>query len=336
MTFRLHVDATAWRAHIDAQNQQVTAAGATLVPVIKGNGYGFGADLLLREAARINTPAIAVGNVTEARDVLRTHEHGFTGDVVVLNPWDERDRAASAVWNEIESYDNSHRLIRTVSSEYSRQIIGKRRHLVEQQSAMQRFGISGVIAAGDAEGVSVHLPLVHQSLPTISGEAPSLWVSHVDDKQLSVLRVDNSRVLVRRGTALWLGARSVLRARGTVLDVHRDVQAPVGYRQRKGPAHGTLIIVGGGTSHGVALEAPSAASTLRQRGVSAARGVLDAAGRALSPFSIHGKQMWFAEPPHMHVSMVWLPNSASAPAIGDELDCDIRMTTAHFDAVAFH
>ena len=36
----------------------------------------------------------------------------------------------------------------------------------------------------------------------------------------------------------------------------------------------------------------------------------------------------------MHVSLLLLPASVDPPAIGTELDCDVRMTTLHPDAVA--
>jgi hypothetical protein len=67
--------------------------------------------------------------------------------------------------------------------------------------------------------------------------------------------------------------------------------------------------------------------------VTAGTGALDAAGRALSPFRWQGKQRWFAEPPHQHVSMVWLPAGVVVPAVGDRLDADVRYTTSRFDAV---
>jgi hypothetical protein len=143
-------------------------------------------------------------------------------------------------------------------------------------------------------------------------------------------------VHLRTGTALWLGQRDAVQALGTVLEVHEDVAGAVGYRQRRGS--GTLVIVGGGTAHGVAISAPAAAASARQRVVSVAGGVLEAAGRVRSPFRAGGARApraWFVEPPHMHVSMLWLPRSAKVPNIGDQWPCEIRMTTASFDSVSF-
>ncbi|MGB3014395.1 MAG: hypothetical protein WBB41_07240, partial [Candidatus Nanopelagicales bacterium] len=69
---------------------------------------------------------------------------------------------------------------------------------------------------------------------------------------------------------------------------------------------------------------------------------LEATGRSRSPFQWGDKLLWFAEPPHMQVSMLWLPDSVLReglanglrnPAVGDTLDCRVRHTTALFDAV---
>jgi hypothetical protein len=137
----------------------------------------------------------------------------------------------------------------------------------------------------------------------------------------------------RIGTRLWLD-RTSLKARGTVLAVHPLPNGThVGYRQRSGPRDGTLVVVSGGTSHGIGLSAPSPASSVRQRVVTAGTGALDAAGRAMSPFTCDGKQRWFAEAPHAQVSMIWLPRGAVIPTVGDQLTADVRFTTSHFDAI---
>ncbi|HEY7857402.1 MAG TPA: alanine racemase [Candidatus Nanopelagicales bacterium] len=166
--------------------------------------------------------------------------------------------------------------------------------------------------------------------------APTLWVSHLDDGELEVVgtALPDTALRVRIGTRLWLGARSALVARGTVLAVHQVRRGQrSGYRQRRTSRDSVLLVVGGGTAHGVALEAPSAVSSVRQRVVAAGSGVLEAGGLALSPFSVAGKQRWFAEPPHMQVSLVHLAAGVPAPVVGDEVDCDVRLTTATFDRI---
>lgn len=166
-------------------------------------------------------------------------------------------------------------------------------------------------------------------------EAACLWVSHLDDSELGAVVRSCSTLSVRPriGTRLWLD-RTSLKARGTVLAVHPLPNGThVGYRQRSGPRDGTLVVVSGGTSHGIGLSAPSPASSVRQRVVTAGTGALDAAGRAMSPFTCDGKQRWFAEAPHAQVSMIWLPRGAVIPTVGDQLTADVRFTTSHFDAI---
>ena len=171
---------------------------------------------------------------------------------------------------------------------------------------------------------------------TALSAAPTLWISHLDDRELTALRtaLPSTPLRVRVGTRLWLGDRGALVARGTVLAVH-DVSKGerAGYRQRRAARDGSLLVIGGGTSHGVALSAPTPAASSRQRVVSIGSGVMEAGGKSLSPFTIAGKQRWFVEPPHMQVSLVRLPEGVPAPNVGDDVDCDVRLTTASFDRV---
>jgi alanine racemase len=166
--------------------------------------------------------------------------------------------------------------------------------------------------------------------------ASTLWVSHLDDSELAAVArtADELAIRARTGTRLWLGTRPALAVTGTVLAVHPLPSGThIGYRQRTGPKDSTLIVVSGGTAHGIGLAAPTPAASLRQRAVTAGTGVLDAAGRALSPFSWAGSRRWFAEPPHQHHSMLWLPRGCVIPAVGDQVPAEVRFTTSRFDAV---
>ena len=166
--------------------------------------------------------------------------------------------------------------------------------------------------------------------------SPTLWLSHVADAELAVIRtlLPDVALRVRIGTRLWHGDRTALAARGTVLAVHGVARGErSGYRQGRSSRDGALLVVAGGTAHGVALAAPRAVSGARQRVSSLGVGVLEAGGRALSPFTVAGRQRWFAEPPHMQVSLLRLPAGLPVPAVGDEVDCEVRLTTATFDEV---
>ena len=93
------------------------------------------------------------------------------------------------------------------------------------------------------------------------------------------------------------------------------------------------MVVSGGTSHGIGMEAPTGDQSIRDRAATLARGGLDAVGFVRSPFTIDGKLRLFAEPPHMQASMLFLPHGPRVPAVGEEIDVRVRMTTTRFDRV---
>jgi hypothetical protein len=228
------------------------------------------------------------------------------------------------------------------------------RVLVEGETSMARHGLdrhelaAAVAALGDlrVEGFAVHLPMAGDNLGEAENWAAALeasqvetttfYVSHLTQAELTVLRERRPQLDIRPriGTSLWLGDLGALSVRATVLDSHLVARGErVGYRQRPMPRDGYLLVISGGTSNGIGLEAPKASGGVVQRGKSLAKGGLEAAGFSLSPYTVDGKQRWFAEPPHMQASMVFLPSSAQAPQVGDRVDVAVRFTTATFDAV---
>jgi len=430
VSFTLHVDGPQWREHTasvrDAVRDVITGEGAgarfgDIVPVAKGNGYGFGLANLAVETARLGMDRIAVGTPFEAGAVARY----FGGEILVMQPWDPRDAAGSAIWTMIDKSAYADRVIRTIASVDALRSLAQAtleshspdsaethkpiRILIEGLTSMRRFGIAEPdldalltdTAVRDSlrqrrielQGLAIHLPLTqpvaphvqtlesswHDTTPIprlsknatgrvreawawtltwiralgaledagcpLTDDAAALWVSHLDDTELGELRatIPDMPLRVRIGTKLWLGAPQALAARGTVLAVHTVSKGrAVGYRQRGAPKDGLLVVVGGGTSHGVGLEAPSPAVSMRQRAVAAGSGALEASGRAKSPFTWDDKRRWFAEPPHMQVSLLWLSSDdvrqavgrgGRVPAVGDEWECRVRHTTAAFDRI---
>jgi hypothetical protein len=343
--FSLHVQAEPWRRHADEVRHQVQG----LVPVAKGNGYGFGLAMLAEEAQRLSCDTIAVGQLDE----LAAVHDAFLGNVMVLTPWHPLVDTALPV---------DPRLIVTAAHPESvRALAGSSIHVVvELLTSMRRFGldedalshalddIRGLLLSGFA----LHLPIDDGGLSRVDEvsswlttlrrlrlSTDTLWVSHLSDADLAQLRRRHPETTLRPriGTRLWLGAPSSYQAKGTVLAVHHTRRGQrFGYRQRKAAKDGHLLVIGGGTSHGVALAAPRAVRTVTARAKAAAVGGLEASGRSLSPFHVDGKRRWFAEPPHMQVSMVWLPGDAQPPQVGDEVDVDVRMTTAAFDRLILH
>lgn len=340
MTFTLYVDVDRWRAH----QKQVLADLPGLVPVAKGNGYGLGDLRLAEECTLLGVDAMAVGIEEELAGVL----DAFGGDVLVLTPVLPGT-----------TYDVHPRVIRTVAHlEALRCAPAGARVVVECRTSMNRHGIrpdelpavTDVIGGARLEGFAVHLPLDRPGgvdpaaetaawvdrLAAAGLPTSTLWVSHLSAAELADLRARHPGVAFRPrvGTRLWLGDRGALQARGTVLDVEPLARGErSGYRQHRAPSAGHLVVVSGGTAHGVALEAPKPVRGPVQRAKVLALGSLEAAGRNLSPFSWAGRQRWFIEPPHMQVSLVFVPHGVDPPSIGDELDCEVRLTTTHPDRV---
>ena len=89
MSFRLTIDGPAWDRTLHA----VAARNPGLVPVIKGNGYGFGSALLADRARELGVPVVAVGVAAEI-DAVRAY---YAGDVLVMGPLQRSEVAATAV-----------------------------------------------------------------------------------------------------------------------------------------------------------------------------------------------------------------------------------------------
>ena len=322
----LRLDGERWREHLR------TVAGATpgIVPVIKGNGYGFGLRRLAEESRTLGADTVGVGIPSEV-GVVR---EAFPGDVVILNPWDPSSELAREL-----TRDSS--VITTVSRLQDLELLAARddrpRVLVEVLTSMRRHGIppddlgqvTALLAGVRFEGWTIHLPLHadgryaeaerlgHAALVAAAGR---LWFSHLPPeetvalaRQLGGADADPVPVRQRVGTRLWLD-RTSRSTTATVLDIHEIKRGErAGYRQRVCPADGWIVVVAGGTSHGIGMEAPTSAKTLRHRAIAFATGSLAAAGLALSPYTINGKKRWFLEPPHMQSSQVFCPARSSRP-----------------------
>lgn len=225
-------------------------------------------------------------------------------------------------------------------------------HLPLATPEQPRVGSIGMLQAADTptgNPVVVGSARVHEVVawgllwPSLLGhlggqdDAGALWLSHLTEAECT----DVARALpdlplrLRIGSRLWLGAKGALQARATVLAVHPVPEGQAaGYHQRRGPRGGHIVVVSGGTSHGVALVAPRPGVSARQRVAAASVGALEAAGRLRSPFVLpSGGHAWFLEPPHMHVSMLRIPRGTIPPPVGELIDCDVRLTTVLPDAI---
>ncbi len=288
---------------------------------------------------------LAVGTTYEAARI----KDWFGGDLLVLTPYRVGE----------EPVPLPDRVIRSVSSVDGVQGLVGARVVIEVMSTMRRHGV------GEEDLVeAAHAPSTtyasRASRSTCRWTAPTartpsrrssagwsgcararlplhtMFVSHVRPQELAQLQQQfpQTRFRARIGTRLWLGDHEATEYRGAVLDVTRIAKGDrYGYRQQQAAGDGHLVVVAGGTSHGVGLEAPKAVHGVMPRAKGVARAGLATVNRNLSPFVWAGKQRWFAEPPHMQVSILFLPGDVAPPAVGDELVAHLRHTTTQFDRV---
>jgi hypothetical protein len=369
MSLTLRVDGERWRAHL----QRVAAATPGLTPVVKGNGYGFTPGRLARKAAWLaarghGVDTLAVGTYDELPHVAARYD----GDLMVLTPWRPRGAAEEVDpglgRRLVHTLSRLADLTDLLERQPDARIVLERATSMRRHgmSAADLRVASRVLAehrGARLEGVALHLPLAGPGgahVPEVErlmtdvvsadldkldrrgskldrrGGGRTVWVSHLTADELTRLRAAYPDVTFRPriGTGLWLGDRAALRVTATVLDVHPLERGDVfGYRGRAAPRSGHLLVVSGGTAHGIGLESPTGDGSLRARAATLARGGLDAAGFVRSPYSVDGRQRFFAEPPHMQASMLFLPAGAQVPAVGDEVDVRVRFTATTFDRV---
>ena len=340
MSLILHVTAEKWRTHLETV---VANSEAQVVPVIKGNGYGFGKKVLAQEATNLNLPVVAVATIAEAEEVQSV----FPGEILLLSP---------------SAHSDSERVIHTISphsSVFSAKM--PKKFVLELLSPIHRHGFSvsdlgnaldKYSKSGKCEGIAIHLPIdqkssasewIDKNLQSITerGIDPtefnnSVWISHISGKDLNKLTKNWPQIIwkVRIGTDLWLGDRAALKVKAQVLDLHA-IQRPtrVGYRQYL-IGRGWLLVVSGGTSNGIGLEVATPKRDFLSQVKTLTKSFLNLFGWNPSPFTWNGKNLEFAEAPHMHLSLLTLKGKA-APKISSEIDVHVRFTTTTFDQVVF-
>ncbi len=300
MTIRLTVDRTRWWNHATEVAETIDG----LVPVVKGNGYGFGRANLAIAAGRLSE-IIAVGTVHE----LDGLPDGVT--VVVLTPTLRAPASTEPVLTV-----GSHRHIDALAGWEGRVVI-------KLESPMHRYG-GGIELVAEAQraglrtvGVAIHPPLAgtdEERLATIEAQLPGIdpsldvWLSHLSPGAYESLPTTH-RYKLRVGTYLWHGDREAIKLEADVLDT-RPVAAgtTAGYRLVPIDRDGTLVMVGAGSAAGVA-PLPD--------------------GR--SPFHFARARLDLVEPPHMHTSMVVVARGQSCPIPGDWVDLQRPLTMTSAD-----
>lgn len=312
MTLVLRVDTAAWTQHVDRVADRVHG----LIPVVKGNGYGFGRSVLMTHAATI-AHDVAVGSA---------HELGDVPDAMrpfVLTP-------VGAGVDVVARRD----AVLTVAAPRDLQELGRlgarNPVVVKLRSSMQRYGveIAGATALRtEAERLghevvawSVHLPLAGSDTEHVAEVASiasglstdiPLHVSHVGESAASLRDAVAHRVVVRTGTHLWLGDKSMLALHADVIAMRVATAGAAGYRATPVVHDARLVMIGCGSSHGV--------------------GALDD-GR--SPFHFGRRRLEMIEAPHMHTTMLMV-NDAPYPQAGDWVDVQQPLTRVHPDVITW-
>ena len=300
MTIRLTVDRTRWWNHATEVAQSVDG----IVPVVKGNGYGFGRVNLATAASRLS-PIIAVGTVHEL--------DGLPADVttVVLTP-------------TLHAPVTTDPVLTVGSLAHIDALAGwEGRVIVKLESAMRRYG-GAVDLVGEAQraglrtvGVAIHPPLAgsdEDRLTAIESQLPDIdpsldvWLSHLSPGAYEALPTTH-RYKLRVGTYLWHGDREAIKLEADVLDTKSArAGSRAGYRLNEIGESGTLVMIGAGSASGVAPLAD---------------------GR--SPFHFARHRLELIEPPHMHTSMVIVPRGQSCPIVGDWVDVQRPLTMTSAD-----
>jgi hypothetical protein len=365
LSLTLHVDTARWRAHQDA----VLARHPDLVPVVKGvNGYGLGLPNLMEAATKLAAAGVEITAVGTAAEAELAKDH-YSGRLLVLMPYlagedvrDLPDRVIRTVADveALQALPGRRVVVDLMTS--MRRFGLERADLPKLRPALESDSVR-------LEGFSVHMPLDragggqgghsgrgghsdHDYVREVSdwvdalvaADIPvrTLFVSHLSPEEISTLgkRHPGTTVRPRIGTELWLGDRKALQARGTVHSVRKVSKGDrFGYRQHKVRGDGYLVVASGGTAHGVGLENPKnfgrGVAGVMPRAKFAARAGAALLNRTMSPFSWQGKTLWFAEPPHMQVSVLFVPAGVTPPVVGDELAVEVSPVMTHFDGVVF-
>jgi len=314
MTLRLTVSTELWRNHLAT----TALAYGEMVPVVKGNGYGFGRAALMPEAAKISR-TVAVGSVFEVADAPAA------STTIVLTPVGI-DLPQPLPKQTILTVGSLHHVATLRSGGWVGPVI------IKLQSRMLRYGatsaelpdlLAAVRDAGCTQvGWSVHPPLdgapaqhrddISQWLAQIDASFP-IYVSHLDAESVQQLRSDfkQHRIVARVGTALWLGDKSTMQLHTDVLDT-RVVKAgaTAGYRNTKISTDGTIVLVGAGSAHGV-----------------------HTVGDDLSPFHFQRQRLRLLEPSHMHTSMLFMPAGETCAQPGDLVDVQQPLTRVVADTI---
>lgn len=312
MTIRLSVNEAKWLSHV----QRVAKATPGLVPVVKGNAYGFRRWNLMPLASQLSKE-VAVGTVFEVRDVPL----GVTPIVLTPTLVPPPQHVPADTVLTVSHVDH----VKVLAEHGWRGGV-----CVKLRSSMMRYGVthtelSALLGAIDdarmsVRGWSVHPPLegdpashvrdVTEWLDHLDPAVP-IYVSHLENHAYLRMRRDHPGFdfRMRMGTELWHGDKSMMHLTADVVDHHPiEGGGRAGYRLTQVTGPGEIVMVGCGSAHGI--------------------GVLPD-GR--SPFHYQQQRLNLLEPPHMHTSMLFVARGRPRPGVGEWVDVQHPLTRVLVD-----
>jgi len=325
MSLVLTVQRTAWYRHVLA-TLEAYGGSEVVIPVVKGNGYGFGRSSLVRRALEVGGPGVggrfglAVGTVHEAAGLA-----GAVSPLMVLTP-EVGHLPPHLASDTVLTVGSAEQVANLARQGWEGAVV------VKLRSSMRRYGVEAthldalLAAVRSARchivGYSLHLPLagddtarideVHHWLAHLDPELP-LALSHLGPGAFAELRQRHGarRFMMRLGTTLWHGDKSALYLGATVADRHRIVAGErLGYHQVTSPVTGHVVVVAAGTAHGVRP---------REDGS--------------SPLHFGRRRLALVEPPHMHTTLAVVADGDPCPEVGDQVDVQSPLTRVDVDEV---
>lgn len=339
MTLLLEVDNNKFKTH----QKSVLKDFPNLIPVIKGNGYGFGLENLVNEVKALNLATIAVGTVYEAQTI----QNEFSGQILILEPYQGNDVEATKVLGQITA--NTIKTISAVNCGFNY----KSDFVIEGRTSTNRFGLLKNefalldLKSPNLKGLALHLAINQSDDAKFNevnewlsfwqsvSENRDIWISHASKNLMNKLKEQNPdfNFLNRIGTELWLGDKSFITAKARVLAVVENVKN-AGYSQKSLAANKKILVVSGGTANGIGLNSDKTIRSFLDRLKVFILGLSAAFGNSQSPFFINNKKTYFFEPAHMNVSLIKVAKNEKV-SVGDYLIAKVRFSTTDFDSVKF-
>ena len=356
VTLRLRVDTTVWRHHV----QRVGGSYRSLVPVVKGNGYGFGRGVLAQLAMELLAErAVGGGSGGPAGADRRIDQHQGDGQLIAVGNVHELAGLPEQVRPVVltppapdggaaGSRPIADRLLAapvspvvTVAAPEHVDVLGawKGSVLLKLASAMHRFGVSPddrhwfeqyVIDAGlDLVGYSIHLP---------TAGADEDRVAEIE-RWLGVL--PPALGAAGHHPSLWVShlgpaAHAALRERWPRWRFPMRIGSQLWHGDKAALHLGANVIdfhpVQIGTPAGYHGHIVADDGFLVVVGAGSAHGVAPLSdGR--SPFHYLRRRLDLVEPPHMHTSMVMVRAGDDCPQVGDVVEVQRPLTAVTVDEV---